>query len=385
VVNTSGKRERLLDWIRNGDPDDVPVMFLSGLDVAASLLGKERREVGWADAAAAVETAGTHGWACVKQPQPFDVIPFLDEVTLTERRESLDGGGGRTVRRLHTPEGDMSEVIERPKGLPSYHREFLVKGPADVKAFAYFIRRAAETAVRNPAVRKQMGGEIAGNKDAIGGRFPTDLHVLPSAMDLMSSLYMDQETAIFLIHDERDLMEELMDLHWQMSQVWLRLGAEHDVDICSYAVHGFEWLSPALYKRYMIPQARRINEFAASEGKLSWIHTCGKLRRIAEMSAYQEMKVDVVESLSMPPTGDIEDMATTRRDIGADIVTRGGINVELLYQDPESVRERVEYVLDSTKGFRHIMGDTNDSCPPYPWRNIQAVVDAVRDRGRLFT
>jgi hypothetical protein len=135
----------------------------------------------------------------------------------------------------------------------------------------------------------------------------------------------------------------------------------------------------------MIPQARRINDIIAGQRKLSWLHTCGKMKRIAEMGTYRKMKIDVLESLSLPPTGDIDDLAETRGQIGPDIVTRGGINCELLYgKDLLQLRKCVEYILNSVEGFKHIIGDTNPSYPTYPWENIQTVIDVVRERGRLF-
>ncbi|MHB9124589.1 MAG: uroporphyrinogen decarboxylase family protein [Armatimonadota bacterium] len=196
---------------------------------------------------------------------------------------------------------------------------------------------------------------------------------------------MDQATAIYLLYDHSDALEELMDYHWKMTQVWQQLGVDNTLDSYTYAINGLEWLSPDLYERYMIPQARRINEFAAAHGKLSWIHTCGKLKNIAAKGAYQQMKVNVLESLSSPPTGDIDDLAETRKEIGSDIATRGGINVEYFYgEDREALLRQAEYVLDSTAGYRHMLGDTNPSYPAYPWENIQAVIDLVRSRGRLF-
>ncbi len=176
-----------------------------------------------------------------------------------------------------------------------------------------------------------------------------------------------------------------MACYWRMVQVWLEIAAENDIDIYNYAINGFEWLNPDLYERYMIPQAKRINEFAKAQGKLSWIHTCGKMRKIAEMEAYQRMEVDVVESLSSPPTGDIDDLVETRSDIGQDIVTRGGINCELFYDsDLEALRRQTHHVLDSVDGHAHAIGDTNPSYPSYPWENIQTVIDVVRERGQLF-
>ena len=71
--------------------------------------------------------------------------------------------------------------------------------------------------------------------------------------------------------------------------------------------------------------------------------------------------------------------------IGPDIVTRGGINCELMYdRDLDALRSQTQHVLDSVTGHKHITGDTNPSCPSYPWENIQTVIDVVRENVRLF-
>ena len=379
------KRERLLDWIRNGDPQDVPVLFFSALDAAASYLRKHPSDLTWPQAMPVIEKIGVHGIYFVASPYPFDAIPFLDDISMDEKWDELPNGTRRLTQQIKTPEGLLKSVQEFPKDQGCYHREFFVKGDEDLPAFACYIRRATEEVVSNPLVARRVEQNMTKAIDEMNGLLPTFIHVFCPAMELMSSWYMDQEIAIFSICDHRSLMEELMDSHWRMTQVWLELAARNNVDIYNYTLNGLEWLSPDLYERYMIPQARCINEFATAQGKLSWVHTCGKKKKLAGDGAYQKMKVDVVESLSSPPTGDIDDLAQTRRDVGSEIATRGGINVELLYDDDLArLRKQTEYVLDSTAGFRHMPGDTNSSSPPYPWKNIETVIDVVRQRGRLF-
>ena len=386
MVHNSTKRERLLDWIRNGDPQDVPVLMgLHTFEVASAKLGKDQREVTWAEAIEVAEQTGTHLLACVNMPLPFGAIPFLDDIEMYEKSETLPDGTQRVTRFMETPEGTMTEVREFPRDKGEYHREFFVKDEQDMPAFAYFIRRTTEAIVKNPDIRRKVREGISSNKQRVGGAFPTMLWVFCPAVELTSSIYMDQVTAIYMLYDHQELVEELMQRHWEMTKIWLSLGEEADVDIYGYAINGFEWLNPDLYERYMIPQARRINEFATAHGKLSWIHTCGRMKEIAEMGGYQQMKVDVVESLSSPPTGDIDNLAETRRQIGSEIITRGGINCELFYgSDLDALRKQAEHVLDSVAGYQHILGDTNPSYPSYPWENIQTVIDCVRERGRLF-
>jgi hypothetical protein len=95
--------------------------------------------------------------------------------------------------------------------------------------------------------------------------------------------------------------------------------------------------------------------------------------------------VNILESLASTPTGDIDDLAKTRADVGPEIVTRGAVNVEHFYaDDPDVVREKAEEVIAAMAGYKHMIGDTNDSYPAYPWANIQALVDAVKATGRMY-
>ena len=380
----STKRERLLDWMRNGDPMDVPVLMGPGFEVASAFLGKDQRDITWTDAIRVAEETGTHNIACIAQPMPFDAVEFLDDVEMTEAHDTTDTGVERHTRQITTPAGTLREVQEFPRDTGSYHREFFVKGDEDLPAYADFVRRTTSAVVTNPAVRRKIDARIKVVKAEVGGQFPSEIHVFCPAVELMSSIYTDQANAIYAVYGHPDLMEELMDAHWGMVQVWLEVAASNDVDIYNFAINGYEWLSPDLYRRYMIPQAKRICDFARGQGKLSWLHTCGKLQQIAAAGAYQEMGLDIVESLSARPTGDIDNLRETREHIGHNIVTRGGINCELFYESPGAVRKQTEHVLDAVEGFLHMPGDTNASYPAYPWANIKPVIDAVRDRGRLF-
>ncbi len=375
------KRERLLDWIVNGDPKDVPVLFFPGPEIAASYFGKTDATVTVAEQIEVAERTGTHNVARIGMPMSFDVIGFLNDISMNTRTETLPNGKVQSITAISTPEGTLRQA-KRGKWEWS---EMYVKSADELPAFASLIRKTSEATVNNPAVREYIDQQMKMTIASAGREFPTLLFCYCPAVELMSAWYMDQVVSIYLLQDHRYLMEELMDCHWKMTQVWLELAAKNGTDFYMYAVNGLEWISMDMYERYMIPQAKLINDFAAANGKLSWIHTCGKLAKLAKIGVYRQMNVSIVESMSAPPTGDIENMAETRAHIGKEITTRGGINVELMYENtPDSAVKRTESLLDSMEGFRHMIGDTNDSEPPYPWENIQAVIDTVKSRGRLF-
>ncbi|MCK4983106.1 MAG: hypothetical protein KAS17_09300 [Victivallaceae bacterium] len=382
----STKRERLLEWIRNGDAEQMPVLMgLGGKEIASSYLRKPLNETTWADAIKTADETGTHNAACIGMPLPFKAIDFLDGYKMETKTEKTADGGTMTRTHFTTPEKVITEVRENSPTYGQFYREHFVKDENDWPAFANFIRRSTTAIVENPAIRKKIDEDTKTFLEQVKGEFPTHIHIFCSAVELMNCFYMDQTSAIYAVYEKQELFEELMENHWQMTQVWLEIAANNNIDLYSYAINGFEWLSPDLYERYMIPQAKRINDFVHSQGKLAWLHTCGKLKNIAKMNAYQQMGIDILESLSLPPTGDIDNLAETRADIGIDIVTRGGINCESFYEKtPDMVRKQAKHVMESVEGYKHMLGDTNTPYPPYPWENIQAMIDVVRDRGRLY-
>ena len=122
-----------------------------------------------------------------------------------------------------------------------------------------------------------------------------------------------------------------------------------------------------------------------TRGMLSWIHTCGYMRKLISMGVYEAMGVDILETLSHPPTGDIDDLRWAREKLGQQITTRGGVNVELFYgADYGPLRERIRTALEKTRGYRHMIGDSNDSYPPYPRESILALAEEVQKTGRML-
>ena len=380
------KRERLLEWLRDGDPSRVPVIIGFGHPyLAASYFKRPIGDITYPDAARAAIETGTEGIAFVGPPGVFYAIDFTDKLKLDHHHETLPDGTKRRTSHLTTPQGVLREVYDEQPGIGAVHREFFIKGEEDFPALVSFLRTAFDVLINSPAPRERALEETRSFMARCDGVFPSAVHPFCAAVCLMGSAFYDQQTAIYLLYDHRDVYEELFDLHWKMTQIWLEVSAEVGVDIYNYAINGLEWLSPEIYERYMIPQARRINEFADAHGKLSWIHTCGKKKGLIERDVYRRMGVKIVESLSATPTGDLTDYAWARSKLGHDITTRGGVNCEFFYDDDvDALKARAHEVLDACTGYRHMIGDTNPSFPPYRWEMIQALIDVVSERGARF-
>ena len=379
------RENKLIGWMKNGDPEKVPVMFGGHYEQASSYFGIPRREVNPEIVERAMGEMGTWCFADVGSPMLFEAIEFCHELSQKTHEEKSGDGTTRRYAEIETPGGTLKQIWEAPEGLPGTWVEHYVKNEKELEILRKFVILAYETITTNPHVRNSVVRRIKENMAKWSGVHPYALWVFAGPVELTCAKYMSQEMAIYTLMDDEKLVAELSELQWETTKVWLECGLDAGVEIYGYAVNGLEIYSPAMYEKFFIPSVRRINNWIDAHGKMSWLHTCGKMHALIETGVYDILKPAILESFSHPPLGDVTDLKKARCRIGDKIVTRGGVNVNFFYGDStDSVRMRVKEVMESTSGFRHMVGDTNSSFPPYPKDNIMALMDAVSETKRMF-
>ena len=240
------KRERLLDWIRNGDPRDVPVLLGPGPELAAAYLRKAAAAVTPEETIRVAELTGTHNIACLHG----GAVPTLPGIETVEVRESLPDGGSRIKTEVRTPAGTLRSAQVLSPHYGEFWEEHYVKSEADFPALVCLIEKMRDAARGDAGYRRRMVEYFRAAKEPFGAALPTLVGMTPPAMTLMIQPYMDKEMAILTVFDQAPLMEHLMDCVWEVEQQRLEAAAANDVDIYRIAINGFEWLSPDLYRRY---------------------------------------------------------------------------------------------------------------------------------------
>ena len=376
-MNTDGKR-RILQWAQEGDHTHLPVMMSGGISTAASCYGVPLERVTPTMVADCMRELDMWFHANLGHPTPFDAIPFMSDF---EERVTYESAG-RTKRRLRsvrTPAGDLTEVFKLADETPAMWLENFVTTEEDLAALACLVERAAERILSSAEVQEHIEkgfGEVA---DAYPAGWPTAVSIGVPAFEFLSNLLTPAEGGLLLLADFTETVEHIFDVWTTMIPTWVHCAAKAGADFVIHAINGLELYSPSIYERYFIPQAQLLHDLVHDNGMHAWVHTCGRMDRLIDMGVYEAMRVDVLESLSHPPLGDVGDLAAARRKLGEKIITRGGVNVELFYaSDVDALRARVHEVASATRGFPHMIGDTNDSYPPYPRANIIALVDEVK-------
>ena len=121
-----------------------------------------------------------------------------------------------------------------------------------------------------------------------------------------------------------------------------------------------------------------MSDIVHSAGKLLLHHACGHVRALLPIMA--EEGVDAVESLSSPPTGNVE-MWEAQAVLGPGTGIVGGIEpVHFLQLDMPALRAYVEDLLDRMSPHHYVLANS-DSCPPgVTLEKFQLVTQIVAER-----
>ena len=120
-------------------------------------------------------------------------------------------------------------------------------------------------------------------------------------------------------------------------------------------------ISPSLFSQYTAPEIKEWSDALHSNGRLLIHHACGHLKDIIPQMC--EAGIDMIESMSPPPTGniDITDAAKLMPDRVGII---GGIEPVFFRSCTiEQLEARVLELLEGMRGRRYILANS-DSCPP---------------------
>lgn len=120
-------------------------------------------------------------------------------------------------------------------------------------------------------------------------------------------------------------------------------------------------ISPAYFEKYIAPEINEWGEIIHDSDKYLVHHACGHLRALLPLMAKTE--IDMIESISPPPTGNIE-LWEAKELIPEHIGLIGGIEPTIILNC--NLKELEDYVtnLISKVGNKKYILANSDSCPP---------------------
>jgi hypothetical protein len=192
------------------------------------------------------------------------------------------------------------------------------------------------------------------------------------------------ENALVSLHSDPEKADALLDRLTLASITWGVAQAEHGVDavLISSAFAGGPFLSPRMYRRFVLPYERRVTDAIKAVGVAVYTHTCGSIGdRLPLMVETGTLGID---TLDPPPLGNTE-LADAKSLIGDKVFIKGNMNaVELLgFKTPEQVIEHASGRLRiGMPGGGYILSTACSVAPRVePWK-LELLTPLAEDIGR---
>jgi len=286
-------------------------------------------------------------------------------------------------RRFDTPAGPLSQVLRMPKpgrmeyglGPNPVHLEHLVKGPDDLDRMQYLV----------PDPRNfRIAPSLETMEERVGDRGVV-LVTIRSPLDHQAGAARAVEDLMVDYYEDRKFFDRMMAIWFQKmmaeTKAVLERGAKIIFSSWYYASLSVGW-SPKMFRELFLPMIKAHVELVHSYDALYDYYDDGKCMGIVDMM--KEAGVDVLETLTPPPVGDV-DLAEVKRRIGDKVCLKG--YGDLLYVikmgTPEAVERMVRTAMEiAAPGGGFIFGTSDGIREGTPRENLRTYFDAARKYGR---
>ncbi|MGE5583095.1 MAG: uroporphyrinogen decarboxylase family protein [Bacillota bacterium] len=192
---------------------------------------------------------------------------------------------------------------------------------------------------------------------------------------------LDYSTALMSLVDDPEKCQAILDALTEGSIAFGKLQVSRGIDavVISSPFAGSGFISPAFYRKFVLPYEKRIVGSLKETGVFVYTHTCGSIGDRLPLMA--ETGVDGIECLDPPPIGDT-DLAEAKALLGNRLFIKGNIDPvnTMLTKKPAEVRADARQRLKiGAPGGGYILS-TACSVPPYVKpENIQVLVEAAEE------
>ena len=278
--------------------------------------------------------AGIHGaQLCEVRDLPTDAPDWVDQVTT-----------------WHTPEGDLREVfLKNTRKKPGYHKEYLLKEPADLKKLMSL-----------PYAPFPFSPDNYRTTDRATGDTGVPLFHIDHAMYAAQRLIGSENFALWSL-EASDLLLEAM----QLFSLRLRAHVQAAIEAGIHGIYGWvgpehcipPLMSPAAFDNYVTALDKPLIELIHNAGGRVWVHCHGKMRPV--LQRFVDMGVDVLNPIEPPPMGDMT-VAQAFGIVGDCMGLEGGIEThDFMLGSKEPLRALIHSNLDAGRGRRFILGPSS--------------------------
>lgn len=362
------KRETFINYVKDGGKKFCSPQIGAGAGFDTKLAGKKWiSETTFDDTLNAVER--------------FDIVPLINVGCAYESLLDIQWKLISTQQKddkiwsehiFETPVGNLSrttiETIKEGLFMPEYP----VTGENDLTVMEYYIDMLLDANFEEIVKLTQNSKDTINNKGAMSVQWavqPYELLCLPNTVDTL------------LLHtDYPKRCKKMMDKIVKIDKKLFKKVAEGGADFIFLGAPAAEMLSPAIYEKMIVPYSQIVTKAAHDCGLMVYSHICSPIEPFLSMGFYNQMGIDLFETLSSPPVGNIKSLSDALSKIDTSICTRGNIGLDILLNGSiDDVKRKTLDVLEAAEGRKHIVAASDYLFYDIKEENVKAMADAVME------
>ncbi len=362
-------RERFIEYVKNGGKQFCSPQIGAGAGFDTKMVGKE-----WISETNLEDTIAAAGM--------FDIVPLFNlgcpyeegmtvkwETVKTEKQEE---DKIITDQILKTTKGSLTRRNIELKYEGAFQPKYPVTDKDDFDAMEYYIDALSDadfSVVTNFTKRSMETINGRGPLSIQWAAQPYELLCLPNTVDtLMLQIDYPERCEI--------LMEKIVDIDKKLFKAVATGGA----DFIFLGAPAAEMLSPSIYERLIIPYSQRVTAAAHESGLMVYCHICSPIEPFLTMGYFNQMGIDLFETISPPPVGNVKSLVDALEKLDEKICTRGNIGLDVLLNgSSQDVKDKTIEVMKSSVGRKHIVAASDYMFYSTPEHKVSVMADTVRD------
>ena len=303
-------RERFLTALENGKPDRLPCQVHSWMQYYL------KTYLGGCDQYEAYERLSMDPVVYMGPRYEYNAGALARWGVETVELDEGSGGERRWMRRISTPEGELSSKHESNE-FTSWTTEYLVKSERDFEIWSKHVP-VPERVDWSPVVeaKKRIGdrGIVRGGLFDFGQGSP---------WQSFCTLF-DTERAILSAFDDPEWLHRCLEAILQKKLRAIEVGGriEYDLVETGGGAGSSTVISPAMQRAFCLPYDRRQHEAIHAAGSKVVYHLCGGVMPMLDIVA--ENNADGLETMTPPEMGGDCDLAEAERRVGDKLFFIGG-------------------------------------------------------------
>lgn len=368
-------REIFKDYVVNGGKNFIASPQIgAGAGFDAKIAGKE-----WLSEATFEDTKR----AC----EMFDMVPLYN-FGLPDLSHLVDGfyhenvynemdqrGRKKYSNKFVTPKGELVTFGVEEKIIGGAQTKYMITEESELDILEYYLDSLLEVkdfSYITDGIRKTRN--LVGENDAMDVQWAMQPYEIMGFPDTMN-------TAIFAM-EAPEQFKRLMDKVLSLDEKLLKAVADGGTDFVFLGGPGSEMISPTYYENYLVPYSKIVTDMAHKNGLLVYTHICSPIEPMLSMGYYNQMGIDLFETLSMAPVGNVKSIEDAFSKLSPEICTRGNIGLDKLLQaEPQEIKELTYEMLTVAKkmGRKHIVAASDYMFYDTKIENVHALCEAVSE------